>query len=490
MKLSELLKKVKHLAVRGNPDREVSGIAYDSRKVGPDMLFVAIPGAHCDGFEYAEESIKRGGTVVVTSHARLSTRDVTQIQVEDARQALAEISDAFYGHPSGPLTIVGVTGTNGKTTTTFLLRDILESAGYAPGLIGTVQYEIGARVIPARRTTPEALEIQDYLSQMIRAGCRSVAMEVSSHALDQQRVSSVEFDVAMFTNLTRDHLDYHHTMERYYEAKRRLFLGLGHGTKRAVAVINHDDPWGRRLATEPDLRAEVITFGIEPGAMVQVVEMKLGPAGSECRLRTPWGEGIVRTPLLGRFNVQNVLGAYTAGRVLNVGEDLLVRALAARTRVPGRLEEIPVNRGWRVFVDYAHTDDALANVLETARDFTPGRLIVVFGCGGNRDQSKRPLMGEVATRLSDMVIVTSDNPRDEAPLAIIDQICAGVGTRTNFEVVEDRSKAIAMALAIAQAGDVILIAGKGHETTQEIAGVQLLFDDRAAVNQALLEMDG
>lgn len=490
MKLSELLKKVQHLAVRGSPEREVNGIAYDSRKVAADMVFVAIPGAHCDGFEYAEEAIKRGATAVVTSHARLSTRDVTQIQVEDARQALAEISDAFYGHPSGPLTVVGVTGTNGKTTTAFMIRDVLESAGYAPGLIGTVQYEIGARVIPARRTTPEALEIQDYLNQMIRAGCRSVAMEVSSHALAQQRVSGVEFDVAIFTNLTRDHLDYHHTMDRYYEAKRRLFIGLGRGTKRAVAVINYDDPWGRRLAAEPDLRAEVITFGIEPGAMVQVVDMKLGPSGSECRLRTPWGEGVVRTPLLGRFNVQNVLGAYTAGRVLNIGEDALVRALAARTRVPGRLEEIPVDRGWRVFVDYAHTDDALANVLETLRRFTAGRLIVVFGCGGNRDQSKRPLMGEVASRLSDMAIVTSDNPRDEAPLAIISQICAGFGTRTNFEVVEDRAKAIAMALAVAREGDVVLIAGKGHETTQEIAGVQLLFDDRETVSKALMEMDG
>lgn len=490
MKLSELLKKMNYITVRGQPEREVSGIACDSRKVGPDMLFVAIPGTHCDGFEYVEEAIKRGASVVVTPHTRLSTREVTQVQIEDARLALAEISDAFHGHPSGPLTVVGVTGTNGKTTTTFLLRDLLEAAGYAPGLIGTVQYEIGTRIIPARRTTPESLEIQDYLGQMIRAGCHSVAMEVSSHALDQHRVAGVDFDVAIFTNLTRDHLDYHHTMERYYEAKRRLFLGLGRGTKRAVAVINHDDPWGRKLAAEPDLRADVITFGLEPGAMVQVLEMKLDPAGSECRLRTPWGEGRVRTPLLGRFNLQNVLGSYVAGRALNVDEEMVVRALAARTRVPGRLEEMPVNRGWRVFVDYAHTDDALANVLETVRNFTPGRLIVVFGCGGNRDQSKRPLMGAVAARLSDMAIVTSDNPRDEAPLAIINQICAGFDPHTRFEVVEDRAKAIAMALAIARDGDVVLIAGKGHETTQEIAGVQLLFDDRDAVNKALMEMDG
>jgi len=490
MKLSELMKRVKHLAVRGNPDREVSGIAYDSRKVTPEMLFVAIPGAHCDGFEYAEDAVKRGATVVVTAHARPSKREVTQVQVEDARQALAEISDTFYGHPSGALTVVGITGTNGKTTTAFMVRDILEAVGHLPGLIGTVQYEIGARIIPARRTTPEALEVQDYLSQMVRVGCRSVAMEVSSHALDQQRVSGVDFDVAIFTNLTRDHLDYHHTMENYYEAKRRLFTGLGGGNKRAVAVINHDDPWGRKLAGDPELRAEIVTFGIEPGAMVQVVDMRLGANGSECRVRTPWGESVVNTPLLGRFNLQNVLGAYTAGRVLHLEEAFVIKALAARARVPGRLEEIPVNRGWRVFVDYAHTDDALSNVLETVRCFTEGRLIVVFGCGGNRDKSKRALMGAVAVRLADIAIVTSDNPRDEEPSAILSQICSGFGSATNYEVVEDRAKAIAMALAMARSKDVVIIAGKGHETTQEIAGVQTLFDDRMAVKKALFEMDG
>ncbi len=490
MKLSEILKKMKPLAVRGNPDREVNGIAYDSRQVTPEMLFVAIPGMHCDGFEYAEDAVKRGASVVVTSHARLSTREVTQVQVEDARMALAEICDVFYGHPSGSLKAVGVTGTNGKTTTAFMVRDILESVGLQPGLIGTVHYEIGARVIPARRTTPEALDVQGYLSQMVRAGCRSVAMEVSSHALDQHRVNHVDFDVAIFTNLTRDHLDYHHTMERYYEAKRRLFTGLGKGSKRAVAVINHDDPWGRKLAADPEIGVEIVTFGVEAGAMVQVVDMRLGANGSECRVRTPWGESVVSTPLLGRFNLQNVLGAYTAGRVLKFDEAILVKALAARARVPGRLEEVPVNRGWRVFVDYAHTDDALANVLGTVRAFTEGRLIVVFGCGGNRDQTKRALMGAVAARLADIAIVTSDNPRDEEPMAIIGQICSGFGGNTNYEVVEDRAKAIAMALAVARDKDTVLIAGKGHETTQETAGVQTFFDDRTVVKTALQEMDG
>jgi UDP-N-acetylmuramoyl-L-alanyl-D-glutamate--2,6-diaminopimelate ligase len=490
MKLSELLKILNPIAVRGSTDREVCGIAYDSRLVTPDALFVAIPGEHCDGFEYAEDAAKRGATVVVTSHARLSAREVTQVQVEDTRQALARICDVFYGHPSGNLAVVGITGTNGKTTTSFMVRDVLEAAGLVPGLVGTVHYEIGARVIPARRTTPEALEVQSYLNQMVRAGCRSVAMEVSSHALDQKRVAGVDFDVAVFTNLTRDHLDYHHTMEQYYEAKRRLFLDLGQSRKRGVAVINHDDPWGRKLAADSDIRGEVVTFGIEPGAMVQVVDYTLGANGSECRVRTPWGESVVTTPLLGRFNLQNALGAYTVGRVLKLDDAVVLKALAARTRVPGRLEEIPVNRGWRVFVDYAHTDDALANVLETIRGFTEGRLIVVFGCGGNRDKSKRALMGAVAARLADISIVTSDNPRNEDPMSIINQICEGFGGASNYEVVEDRAKAIAMALAVARDQDIVLLAGKGHETTQEIAGVQSLFDDRDAVKKALKEMDG
>ncbi|MEI8138854.1 MAG: UDP-N-acetylmuramoyl-L-alanyl-D-glutamate--2,6-diaminopimelate ligase [bacterium] len=490
MKLSELLTKVKHLAVRGNPDREVKGIAYDSRQVKPDVLFVAIPGTHCDGYEYAEEAVKRGSTVVVTSHAQLSSREVTQVQVEDTRLALAELSDVFYGHPSGALKVVGITGTNGKTTTAFMVRDVLESVGCIPGLIGTVHYEIGARIIPAQRTTPEALEVQDYLGQMVRAGCRSVVMEVSSHALDQQRIHGVDFDVALFTNLTRDHLDYHHTMECYFEAKRRLFIELGRGNKRAVAVINHDDPWGRKLAADPDIRAEIITFGIEPGASVQVMEMQMGSNGSECRVKTPWGESRVSTPLLGRFNLQNVLGAYTAGRALQFEDAVILPALAARARVPGRLEEIPVARGWRVFVDYAHTDDALTNVLETLRGFTEGRLIVVFGCGGNRDQSKRALMGAAASRLADIAIVTSDNPRDEDPKTIISQICAGFSGGASYEVVEDRAKAIAMALAVARDKDLVIIAGKGHETTQEIAGVKALFDDRLVVKNALIRMDG
>ncbi|MEI6563727.1 MAG: UDP-N-acetylmuramoyl-L-alanyl-D-glutamate--2,6-diaminopimelate ligase [bacterium] len=489
MKLSEILQKVKAVAVRGNTERPVTGIVCDSRKVTPDSLFVAIPGTQCDGFEYVEEALKRGAGVIVSPHTRIPAREATHVQVEDARLALAEMADVFFGHPSGKLTVVGVTGTNGKTTTTFMLRDIFEAAGLTPGLIGTVQYEIGGRIIPARRTTPESVDVQDFLNQMIHAGCRSVAMEVSSHALDQHRVSGVDFDAAIFTNLTRDHLDYHQTMERYYDAKRRLFACLGQGKKRAVAVINADDPWGRKLASDPELKVDIVTFGVEKGATVQVIEMNLGPKGSEFKVVSPWGECRLFTPLLGRFNLQNALGAYTAGRVLGLDEAVMIKALASRTSVPGRLEEIPVKRGWRVFVDYAHTDDALANVLETVRGFTGGRLIVVFGCGGNRDQSKRSLMGAVASRLADISIITSDNPRNEDPLGIINQIISGFGDSANYEVVEDRAKAIEMALSMARDSDVILVAGKGHEITQEIRGVQALFDDRAIIKDLIKKLD-
>jgi len=485
MKLADILGKMKHLGVTGTVERTVTGIAYDSRKVVAGGLFVAVQGARQDGFDYVGDALKRGAGVIVSSHGLSPGREATHVQVEDARRALADIADLFHGHPSGGLVMAGITGTNGKTTTAFMLRDILEAAGLAPGLMGTVQYEIGARILPATRTTPESADTQSYLDQMRHAGCRSAVMEVSSHALDQDRVRGVEFDVAVFTNLTRDHLDYHQTMERYYEAKRRLFIDLGQGSKPGVAVINRDDPWGRKLASEPGIRARVVTFGLEEGADVRAVDLTLSPKGSDFTLAGAWGQCRVHIPLLGRFNVQNGLAAYTAALALDLERDSVIRTLARRTAVPGRLEEVPTGRGWRVFVDYAHTDDALANVMETLRRFTEGRLIVVFGCGGNRDVSKRAPMGAVASRLADIVVLTSDNPRDESPAAIIEQIRGGFGDRANYEVVEDRAKAIEMALAMAHGNDVVLVAGKGHETTQENHGVYSLFDDRQVIRDLL-----
>lgn len=490
MKLSELISQVSHLGIRGTVDRPVSGVTYDSRKVVADALFVAIPGTRHDGFEYIDDAMKRGAGVIVSPHTRSPGRDVTHVQVEDARRALADFASAFHSFPSRALKVIGFTGTNGKTTSTFMLRDILEAAGLTPGLMGTVQYEIGGRILPATRTTPESSDIQGYFDQMRNVGCLSAVMEVSSHALDQDRVRGIDFDVAVFTNLTRDHLDYHQTMERYYEAKRRLFTSLGQGSKRGVAVINRDDPWGRRLADDPDIHADVLTFGMQEGADVRASDPEFAPDGTTFTVRSPWGESRVHIPLLGRFNLENALSAYAAGRALGLDEAPVLQGLARRNAVPGRLEEVPTSRGWRVFVDYAHTDDALANVLETLRHFTPNRLIVVFGCGGNRDQTKRAPMGAVAARLADLAILTSDNPRDEDPAAILGQVAAGFRDRSKYEVVEDRAKAIEMALSMAGAGDVVLIAGKGHEITQEIRGAYLVFDDRQVVRTLLKKMDG
>lgn len=481
MKLSSMLESIKVLEIRGSTDRVVSGVAYDSRKVGPDGLFVAIPGERHDGFEYIEDAIKRGAGVIVLPRGRFPNREVTQVQVEQARQALADLADIFYGHPSGRLALIGLTGTNGKTTTAFMIRDILAAAGLAPGLLGTVQYEIGARVIPATRTTPESVDVQAFLDQMLRAGCRSAVMEVSSHALAQDRVRRLEFDAAVLTNLTRDHLDYHGTMEQYYEAKRRLFTTLGSGSKKGVALVNGDDPWGMKLARDPEVSSRVLTYGLGDRVDIRATNLALTPGGSRFTVESPWGACVLDTPLLGRFNLFNALAAFSATRALGVEPDVIRMALAHRGAVPGRLEEVATGRGWRVFIDYAHTDDALANVLETLRGYTTGQLRVVFGCGGNRDRSKRPLMGRVAARLADHTLLTSDNPRDEEPGAIIREIQAGFDGHALCEVVEDRAEAIARALASARSGDVILVAGKGHETTQECRGVYSLFDDRQVV---------
>jgi UDP-N-acetylmuramoyl-L-alanyl-D-glutamate--2,6-diaminopimelate ligase len=485
MKLSDLLKAAPHLAVRGDADRAVAGITCDSRQVRPDFLFVAVPGVLCDGLQYVDDAIKRGASVIVTPQVRLAAGEATHVQVENARRALAELADAFYRHPTGKLVLAGVTGTNGKTTTTFQLHDILAAAGLTPGLIGTVNYEVGARVIPASRTTPQSVELQALFDQMLHAGCKSAVMEVSSHALDQDRVVGCEFDAAVFTNLTQDHLDYHQSMERYFEAKRRLFRQLGRGSKTATAVINVDDPWGLRLAADPEIRARVLTFGCREGVDVRACDITAGPQGSEFKVVGPWGGTRIRLALLGHFNVMNALGAYGAARALGIDDRLTVDALAARRTVPGRLEEVPTRRGWRVFVDYAHTDDALANVLRTVRELTPARLILVFGCGGSRDQAKRPLMGHVAAGLADHTILTSDNPRREEPRAIIAQIEAGFGACRAYDVVEDRAQAIETALRRAREGDIVLIAGKGHETTQEFANTIVPFDDRQVVRTLL-----
>lgn len=483
MRLESITRIVQPIQVRGPLHYDIEGIAYDSRLVKNNYLFVALRGQQEDGAAYIEDALRRGAVAIVSEEDRWPRRNVAHILVEDARRAMAEIACSFYDHPSQKIPVVGITGTNGKTTTSFMVREILAAEGRQPGLIGTVRYEIGPRVIPAVRTTPESPDVQFMLDQMVRSGCRSAVMEVSSHALKQRRVWGTDFDVGVFTNLTRDHLDFHGSMEEYFAAKMQLFRGLGLQHKRAAAVVNLDNEWGMELVRTNGLRAQLLTFGEHPSADVRAEDIELDAHGTRFVVRSPWGATDAHLRLLGRFNVSNALAAIATCGALGIAPSRSAAVLAGMNTVPGRLERITSPRGFTVFVDYAHTDDALANVLDTLRELHPRRLIAVFGCGGNRDRSKRALMGAAAHQRADYTILTSDNPRREKPESIIAEIEQGIPTRDRHEIVVDREEAIARALAMAQAGDIVLVAGKGHENVQECGNTIIPFDDREVVRR-------
>ena len=486
MKLKQLVNELAPTRVEGPIDWDVSGISYDSRRVTPGMVFVAIPGQKTDGHDYISTAIDRGATAVICEKNGLVSQRVTQIKVPDAREALARAAAAFYQHPSAKLKVIGVTGTNGKTTVAFMVKQILEAAGVNCGLIGTVRYEIGQRLIPAQRTTPEALEIQQMLAQMLRADCQACVMEVSSHALEQKRVCGIEFDVAVFTNLTQDHLDYHGTMENYYAAKRKLFAALAGGRKTAGAVLNIDDAYGARLFEEINIE-ERLTYGLDLAAKIRASRIQLGPEATEIVIETPQDKFACRLPLIGRHNVYNALAAAGAGLVLRVGAQPIQTALNSLKPVPGRLERIALGQPFGVFVDYAHTDDALRNILTTLREITSGRLLLAFGCGGSRDAGKRPKMGKAAAELADFAIITSDNPRRESPEKIAAAIEAGFRSvrRDGYRVELDRKRAIDEILRLAAADDMVVIAGKGHETYQEFEDTVIPFDDRIYARETL-----
>ncbi|MBU0714946.1 MAG: UDP-N-acetylmuramoyl-L-alanyl-D-glutamate--2,6-diaminopimelate ligase [Verrucomicrobia bacterium] len=486
MKLSTLLAVIKPLAVGRPGDPDIKGLAYDSRKIKPGFIFFALHGQNQDGNQFVPDAVTRGAAAVVSDQAApVSHGPAIIIRVSDPRQAMAELAAAFNNNPSANLQVVGITGTNGKTTTAFMLRDIFTDAGRHTGLIGTVAYEIGGRTIPANRTTPESVDLQDMLAQMVHVGCQSAVVEVSSHALIQKRVGGIDFDVAVFTNLTHDHLDYHATKENYFQAKVLLFRGLSRCHKKPVAVVNLDDPYGRELVRDVPLEADLITYATGQDAAVRAVNLQITSAGSVFEVHSPWGEAQVKLKLLGHYNVSNTLAALAVAGATGVPLARAAQVVSQMMAVPGRLEEISIEGGFQVFVDYAHTEDALHNVLSTLREITPGKLIVVFGCGGNRDRKKRPLMGAVATRLADYVLLTSDNPRKENPIEIIAQIRAGCKHSDNVEVVEDRHEAIIRALSMAEKGDVVLIAGKGHENYQEFTNTVIPFDDRQVVRECL-----
>ncbi len=485
MRLESITRIIQPITVRGPLTFDIEGIAYDSRQVRPNYLFVALKGQSQDGAQHIEDALRRGAVAIVSEEDRWPKRTMAHVRMEDARQAMAEIACAFYDHPSQKVDLVGITGTNGQTTTSFMLRDILAEEGRKPGLIGTVRYEIGGRVIPATRTTPEAPDVQFMLDQMARSGCRSAVMEVSSHALDQKRTYGTDFDVGIFTNLTRDHLDYHHDMAAYFAAKMHLFQDLGQLRKSASAVVNLDDPWGQQLANTHGLKARLLTYGLHEAADVRAEDVELDARGTRFTVHTPWGSSDAHLRLLGRFNVSNALAAIAAAGALGIPPERAAAVLAGMRPVPGRLEAVPNEKGIHAFVDYAHTDDALSHVLTSLRELKPRRLIVVFGCGGSRDRTKRPIMGAVANRLADYALVTSDNPRREDPQAILDEVGAGMVHRERVEFQLDRERAIARAVEVARPGDILLVAGKGHEIYQEFSHTVVPFDDREVLKKYL-----
>lgn len=460
-------------------DVEVVGVSCDSRHVRPGEVYVAIQGTHADGHEFIPRAIGAGAAAIVAQKAVYPLPPVPVVIVRDSRRAFALIAAKLHDEPTRRLNVIGVTGTNGKTTTTFLVRSILEAAGERAGLLGTVYNILGDKPVDSSMTTPDAATIQAAMAEMVRRGCRSCVIEVSSHALVQRRVDYVHFAAGIFTNLTRDHLDYHQTLEQYRNAKALLFEQL---PSHAVAAINADDPHGEFFASRGTAR--LVTWGLERGDVRATIE-ELSIHGTRFLLELGGERVSVCSSLIGRHNVQNMLGA--AACLYAMGYDLepIKAGLENARAVPGRLEEISLAQDYKVFVDYAHTPDALERVIGTLKPLTPGRVIVVFGCGGDRDRGKRPLMGGVVERMADVVVVTSDNPRSEDPRLIIQDILKGLQRSAQAEVVVDRREAIHHAVRLARSGDTVLIAGKGHEAYQVVKGKIFPFDDRAVAIEAI-----
>lgn len=482
--VEELFAGIKGAVIQGDAKATIKHLSFDSRRVAPGALFFALQGQRTDGQKYVEDAVLRGACAVVAESATWAPPKTVLIQVPNVREAMAEVARRFYQNPQKGLELYGVTGTNGKTTVTTLLKHLLQKPSEPVGLLGTVAYVLGDRTLPAYRTTPEATEIYAMFAQMRDAGCKRGVMEVSSHGIDQRRVHKLPFKTVAFTNLTQDHLDYHGTMENYFAAKARLFTG-GTGLLPQVAVINLDDAYGKRLLGLIPAGVRAVTFGLEEGADYRATNVELRADGTRFDLH--WAEGTVKveSPLLGDYNVSNLLCALAMA--VSGGEDIheLLRKLKSFAGVPGRMERIDCGQPFTALVDYAHTDDALRNALGMLRAITKGRLLLVFGCGGNRDRAKRPKMTKAAMEGADIVWATADNPRGEALPQIFADMAAGITDSTRITFIDDRRRAIADALAAAKPTDIVLIAGKGHETYQEFADTVTPFDDRAVVRELL-----
>lgn len=484
--LRDLLVPLPDFTVKGTLDVEISGIFYDSRQVQPGGIFVCISGYRADGHAYIDQALAKGAKVVVVEKPVEMQQGVSYLTVRDTRRALAALACSYYDFPADELNLIGVTGTNGKTSTTYLTRAILKKHGEKVGLLGTIANLVGDEVIPAHHTTPESSDLQQLFRGMVQAKVTYAVMEVSSHALELQRVAGCEYDVAIFTNLTQDHLDFHPSLEAYLEAKAKLFKGLGPGNKKRCkyAVINYDDQYFQYLASRT--RVPVISYGLKQGAAYRATDVEIRMDGISYTVQYPGGSFALNLKLGGKFSVYNSLAACAVGLEEGVPPELVKTALEEMQGIPGRFQLLNCGQDFAVVVDYAHTPDSLENVLHTARQVTPGRVIVVFGCGGDRDRTKRPIMGATAARLGDYCIVTSDNPRTENPRSIIADIEAGMtGSTAPYQVVEDRRKAIKTALAMAEPGDMVVIAGKGHENYQIIGEQVIPFDDAAVAKEIL-----
>ena len=491
MRLSVLTKGLEDMRLEGRGEVEIKGISYDSRQVSPGDLFVAVEGFRTDGHLYLEEAGEKGAVAVVIEKGRdipSSLAEKTEVvRTSNTRRALALLSDRFRGHPSGRLQLVGVTGTNGKTTTTHLVEAAMEEVGITSGLVGTVVYRIAGKELPVERTTPESADLQELLADMADAGCEVASMEVSSHALALERVTGCEFAVGVFTNLSQDHLDFHADMEDYFKTKTRLFLppeedGLG----AKASAINVDDPYGRRLVDM--VTGRVLTYGRERGVDLQGELVQAGLKRSRIAVTYEGRRMEGETALTGSFNLYNIIAAMSASLLLEVDVEEALAGILSYPGVPGRFEAVDEGQDFALLVDYAHTPDSLRRVLEAAREISPGRVLALFGCGGDRDRGKRPIMGEIGVSLSDKAFITSDNPRSEDPLEIIEMIEEGARSASSggdYEIIPDRHEAIEAAIGEARAGDVVVIAGKGHERGQIFSDRVIPFDDREEARSAL-----
>lgn len=508
MHIRDLLKDFEPLHIAGNYSGNVSAISYDSRHCEKNSLFVAIPGLKVDGHDYITEAVARGARFIVYERDYLPPSGVTAIKVLDSRRVLGILGRNFHKDPSAGMCLIGVTGTNGKTTVTYLLESILKAAGFKVGVLGTVNYRFNEKVLPAPNTTPESYEMQKILRIMADAGITHVIAEVASHAVDLKRVDDCSFDMGIFTNLSRDHLDYHGTMENYFLTKKRFFDNiLPSGKKhRKFMILNGDDPWGQRLFREVRTGVPSQTFGIETECDMTADPFTLSLEGIKARIHTAPLSFAIVSPLIGKFNLYNILAAAMAAVSLNIPESFIRTGVAKLKKVPGRLEKISKSDEPAVFVDYAHTDDALRRVLQNLSAFKKRKIVTVFGCGGDRDRGKRPLMGKAAVSFSDMTIVTSDNPRTENPLAIIGEIEKGIreipvnkispetlnneSDEKSYTIIPDRKKAIEKAVSLAAPSDIVLVAGKGHENYQIIGQARMPFDDRKIAKTALKNRSG